>query len=77
MPLLKAAGFVNGKETCSGDCALCVKYDIEDCNREYYTGCAFAVNANATVAIANITSSIDDEMEETVSELSFISANMP
>lgn len=65
------------KEACREDCALYVKYEIEDCNQESYTGCAFAVNANATVATANSASSIDDGMKEAVNELSFISANLP
>ena len=51
------------KEACRMDCALYVKYDIEDCNQEDYTGCAFAVNANATVAVANSASYIDDTLD--------------
>ena len=50
------------KEACRENCALYVKYEIEDCNQENYTGCAFAVNANATVAVANSASSIDDSL---------------
>ena len=50
------------KEACREDCALYVKYEIEDCNQENYTGCAFAVNANATVAVANSASGIDDSL---------------
>lgn len=50
------------KEACREDCALYVKYEIEDCNKENYTKCAFAVNANATVAAANSASGIDDSL---------------
>ena len=52
------------KEACREDCALYVEYDIEDCNQEYYTGCAFAVNANATTAVANSASYIDDALND-------------
>ena len=57
------------KETCREDCALYVKYDIEDCNQEDYTGCAFAVNANAAVATANGTGYIGDVLDEIESAL--------
>ena len=57
------------KEACREDCALYVEYDIEDCNREFYTGCAFAVNANATVANANSAGYIDDALDDIGSAL--------
>lgn len=56
-PLLKAAGFINGKEACSEDCALYVEMDDE------YDGCAFAVAARAMVANANSTNYVVDALE--------------
>lgn len=40
-PILRAAGYVNGKEMCCEECALYVEVDDE------YDGCAFAVIAQA------------------------------
>lgn len=40
-PILRAAGYVNGKEMCREECALYVEVDEE------YDGCALAVLAKA------------------------------
>ena len=40
-PILRAAGYVNGKEMCCEECALYVEVDDE------YDGCALAVLAKA------------------------------
>ena len=40
-PILRAAGYVNGKELCCEECALYVEVDDE------YDGCALAVLAKA------------------------------
>lgn len=42
-PVLRAAGYVNGKEMCCEECALYVEIDDE------YDGCALAVLAKAKV----------------------------
>lgn len=65
------------KEPCREDCALYVKYEIEDCNQEYYTGCAFAVNARATVANANSADYVVDSLEQIDDKLYGIASNMP
>lgn len=41
------------KEDCREDCALYVEYKHNDGNKDLYTGCAFAVKANASIAAAN------------------------
>lgn len=51
-PLLKAAGFINGKETCSEDCAW------------YCNGCAMACNANSMDYIGDALDAIDKSLRE-------------
>lgn len=62
-PLLRSAGFINGREECNEDCALYVSIDDE------YDGCAFAVIARAMVANANSASLVVDNIEEIGSTL--------
>lgn len=57
-PFLKAAGFVNGKEACCGECALHIEID------EQFYGCALAVAAHAMVCNANSTDYMTDCIEK-------------
>lgn len=51
------------REDCREDCALYVKHTIKDGKQDKYTGCAFAVNSNATIEAANSAAGIEANVD--------------